>query len=191
MTSTPFHDLDAYLDLPRVSGLAVSPDGTRVVTTIAELNDERTEFVSALWELDPAGQRPARRLTRGAKGEAAPTFRSDGDLLFIATRPGADKDADKTASLWRLPAAGGEATEELALVGGVDGVRAARNADVTVAAAGLLASALDVADDTRLRALRKETKVSAVLHTNYPVRHWDHDLGPAQPHLLCSSGAGA
>jgi dipeptidyl aminopeptidase/acylaminoacyl peptidase len=32
--------------------------------------------------------------------------------------------------------------------------------------------------------VRKDNKISAVLHTGYPVRHWDHDLGPATPHLF-------
>ncbi|MGH3639540.1 MAG: S9 family peptidase, partial [Mycobacterium sp.] len=67
---TAFDDLDDFLALPRVSGLAVSPDGLRVVTTISELNEKRTEFVTSVWELDAAGERAARRLTRGAKGEA-------------------------------------------------------------------------------------------------------------------------
>src|SRR5215475_5296628 len=119
---TPFDDLDEFLALPRPSGLAVSPDGSRIVTLIAELNDKRTEFVSAIWELDPAGRRPARRLTRGAKGESAPAFTSDGDLLFVAARP-TEEDDKPPASLWRLPAAGGEAVEALALPGGVEGVR--------------------------------------------------------------------
>src|SRR5262245_60275958 len=101
---TPFHDLDAYLALPRVSGLAVSPDGARVVTTVTELNAKRTEYVSAIWELDPAGMRLARRLTRGAKGESSPVFAADGDLLFVAARPTEDDDKPP-ASLWRLPAA--------------------------------------------------------------------------------------
>ena len=44
MAQTPFDDLDKFLALPRASGLAVSPDGSRVVTSIAELNDKRTDF---------------------------------------------------------------------------------------------------------------------------------------------------
>ena len=71
---TPFDDLDAYLRLPRVSGLAVSPDGRRAVTMISELTDKGNEFVTAAWELDPDGQRGARRLTYGAKGESQPAF---------------------------------------------------------------------------------------------------------------------
>lgn len=183
MTSTPFHDLDAFLDIPRISGLAVSPDGSRVVTTISTLNSKRTEFVTALWELDPAGRQPARRLTRGLKGESAPVFTAGGDVLFLAVRP-TDDDDKPPAALWRLPALGGEAHEMLALPGGVSAAVSARGADVTVAAAPLLPSAGDVEADRVLRKQRKDNKVSAILHTGYPVRRWDHDLGPDQPHLF-------
>ncbi|MCV7173234.1 S9 family peptidase [Mycobacterium manitobense] len=185
--TTPFADLDEYLALPRVSGLAVSPDGRRVVTTIAELDKNRTEFVSAIWELDPAGEQPARRLTRGAKGESAPAFTAEGDLLFVAARP-APGDDSPPARLWRLPAAGGEAVEVLAPAGGVAGVRTARGADTTIVTVPLLTAATDIGDDARLRALRKDSKVTAVLHSGYPVRHWDHDLGPDHPHLLDTAG---
>jgi dipeptidyl aminopeptidase/acylaminoacyl peptidase len=188
MTATPFDELDEFLALPRASGLAVSPDGSRVVTSITELNDKRTEFISAIWELDQAGQHPARRLTRGAKGESSPAFTSDGDLLFVAARP-TEEDDKPPASLWRLPAAGGEAAEALALPGGVTAVRAARSAPATVVAAKLLRSASGVDEDKRLRALRKDNKVSAVLHSGYPVRYWDNDLGPDHPHLFDIDGA--
>jgi dipeptidyl aminopeptidase/acylaminoacyl peptidase len=186
--TTPFDDLDEFLALPRASGLAVSPDGSRVVTSIAELNEKRTEFVNAIWELDPEGRKPARRLTRGAKGESSPAFTAAGDLLFVAARP-TEEDDKPPASLWRLPAAGGEAVEALTLPGGVDGVRTARAAAVTVVAAKLLRSAAGVDDDKRLRTLRKDNKVSAVLHSGYPVRYWDHDLGPDHPHLLDVDGS--
>src|SRR3954470_5641814 len=104
MTETPFGDLDDFFALPRVSGLAVSPDGSRVVTTVSELSEKRTEYVNAIWELDPKGVATRRRLTRGAKGESAPAFTSSGDLLFIAVRP-TDDDDKPPAALWSLPAA--------------------------------------------------------------------------------------
>ena len=173
MTATAFDNLDDYLALPRVSGLAVSADGSRVVTTVAELNDKRTEYVSAIWEVDPAGERPARRLTRGANGDSSPAFTVDGDLLFVSSRPTAENtdDSEKPpASLWRLPAGGGEAIEVLSMPGGVSVVRTARGADATVVVAPLLPSARDVDDDRRLRDLRKDNKVNAILHSGYPVR---------------------
>jgi dipeptidyl aminopeptidase/acylaminoacyl peptidase len=191
MTATAFDNLDDYLALPRVSGLAVSPDGSRVVTTVAELNDKRNEHVSAIWELDPAGQRPARRLTRSANGESSPAFTADGDLLFVSSRPGADHADGGTkppAALWRLPAGGGEAVEVVSTPGGVSAVRAARAADRTVISSALLPAAHDVDEDRRLRDLRKDAAVTAILHTDYPVRFWNNDIGPDEPHLLDANG---
>jgi dipeptidyl aminopeptidase/acylaminoacyl peptidase len=189
MTETPFGDLDSFLALPRVAGLAVSPDGARVVTTISELNEKRTDFVTAVWELDPEGRRQARRLTRGAKGESSPVFTSDGDVLFVAERPTEDDDKP-AAALWRLPAEGGEAVETLSPPGGVDGVKTARGVAQAVVRAPLLPSANSVDDDRRLRKLRKDNKITAVLHTGYPIRYWDSDLGPDGPHLLALDLAG-
>src|ERR1700728_1501530 len=114
MTASAFDNLDDYLALPRVSGLAVSADGSRVVTTVAGLNDKRTEHIGAVWEVDPAGERPARRLTRGGSGESSPAFTIDGDLLFVSSRPSAENADDGTkppASLWRPCAGGGEGGE--------------------------------------------------------------------------------
>src|ERR1700742_2885826 len=110
MTATAFDNLDDYLALPRVAGLAVSAGGARVGTTVAELNDKLAGYVSAIWEVDPTGEKPARRLTRGPNGDTAPTFTVDGDLLFVSSRPIAESadGADKPpASLWRLAAGAG------------------------------------------------------------------------------------
>jgi dipeptidyl aminopeptidase/acylaminoacyl peptidase len=191
MTATAFDNLDDYLALPQVSGLAVSADGSRLVTTVAELNDKRTERVTAVWELDSTGEQPARRLTRGATGDSSPAFTADGDLLFVSSRPSADDIAGSTKpapSLWRLPAGGGEAVEALSMPGGVSAVRTARDADATVVVAPLFPAARDVEDDRRLRTLRKDNKVDAVLHTGYPVRFWNKDIGPDEPHLLDANG---
>lgn len=190
MTGGPFDELDDYIALPRVSGLAVSADGSRVVTTIAELNAAKTEYVTSIWEVDPLGDRQARRLTRGAKGESGPAFTSDGDLLFTSARP-SDDDDKPPAALWRLPAAGGEAERIAELPGGITAVRTARDAPVAAVAAPILPSAETVDDDRRLRNLRKDNKITAILHTGYPVRHWDHDLGPDENHLFLLGQDGA
>ncbi len=185
--ASPFGDLDDFLALPRVSGLAVSSDGSRVVTTITQLNATRTEFLSSLWELDPAGLQSARRITHGVMGESAPEFTVDGDLLFLSSRR-TDEDDQPPKSLWRLPAAGGEAVEVVVFPGGVAGVVSANAAATIVVASPMSASANDIDDDRRLRKARKDNKVSAVLHDGYPIRHWDHDLGPDRAHLFSVDG---
>ena len=186
---SPFHDLDHYLALPRVSGLALSPDGRRIVTAVATLNAKATDYVSALWELDPEGRRSARRITRSAKGEAGAAFASNGDLYFTSARPDPDRveedpDADPVSALWLLPANGGEARVVLNRFGGISTVLTARAADTTVVLAPVLAGAADEESDEKRRKSRKENKVQAILHTGYPVRFWDEDLGPSQPRLF-------
>ena len=42
-----------------------------------------------------------------------------------------------------------------------------------------------------MRNLRKDNKITAILHTGYPVRHWDHDLGPDETHLFVLGQDGA
>lgn len=195
MSGTAFESLDDYIALPRVSDLAVSADGLRIVTTVSELHANRTEYTSAIWELDPTGEAPARRITHGAKGESSPTFTADGDLLFTACRPaGDDDDGDKSASsssmassntaLWRLPAAGGEAELVVELPGGVTAVRSATTASTLAVVGPMLPSATSLEDDRRLRTLRDDGEVSAILHSGYPIRYWDKDLGPDENHVF-------
>ncbi|HYN18117.1 MAG TPA: S9 family peptidase, partial [Actinomycetes bacterium] len=70
----PTFDLERYLNLPRVAGLVLAPDGRRLVTSVAVPGPDGKQFTSALWELDPAGEANPRRLTRSAPGEANPAF---------------------------------------------------------------------------------------------------------------------
>jgi dipeptidyl aminopeptidase/acylaminoacyl peptidase len=182
---TPFHDFDHYLSIPRVSGLALSPDGSRLVTTVSTLNGKGTEFATSLWELDPAGQKHARRITRSAKGEAGAAFAANGDVYFTSARPDPDSpDEEPVNALWMLPADGGEARVALSRPGGVSRVMTAKDAEAAFVAAEVLAGAADEDDDAERRKSRKDKKVSAILHSEYPVRYWDADLGPGQPRIF-------
>jgi dipeptidyl aminopeptidase/acylaminoacyl peptidase len=190
-----FTNLDDYNALPRIEGLVLSPDGARLVCSVQTLSSDRTTFQTSLWEVDPDGVRPARRLTRSAAGESAPAFGAGGDLLFISKRPSGDKgskavgdvaDAADASSqvpaLWCLPVAGGEPRTLVSAPGGLTGVYVARDAGTVVVTGSVLPGAADT--DADRRAARKKAGVSALLHESTPVRHWDHDLGPDQVRLF-------
>ena len=191
---TAFDDLESYIALPRLSGLVLSPDGARLVTAVQTLDPKSTAYVTALWEVDPAGVAPARRLTRSAKGESGAAFTPSGDLLFTSGRPdpeAADGDDEAGADLWLLPAGGGEARVVAHRKAGVGDLAVAKDAPVLVVGSGVLPHAADDAQDEQLRKDRKEKKVAAILHTGYPVRFWDHDLGPDAPHWFVGTLDGA
>ncbi|MBG6183526.1 dipeptidyl aminopeptidase/acylaminoacyl peptidase [Arthrobacter sp. CAN_A214] len=182
--ATPFHDLEDFVALPRLSGLAMNSDGSRLVTSVATLNPKRTGYATALWDVDPSGERPAHRLTRSAEGESGAAFLATGDLLFTSARPDPGNEADdagKQASLWRLPARGGEAELLHSRPGGISSVATAAHADIAVVVAEVLAGASGEVEDAERRTARKDTGVAAILHSGYPVRYWDADLGPGEP----------
>ena len=184
--TTPFDSLDDFIGLSRIDGLALSPDGERVVLTVATLNREKTAYERALWLVAADGSGKPVRLTRSAKGESGVAFTGSGDILFVSARPDSSAEKDtEVAQLWMLPAAGGEARAVTRLVGGVSGIAAtAVGSDTVIIAADLLASSVDLESDATVRTERKDKKVAAILHESYPVRYWDSDLGPEQPHLL-------
>jgi dipeptidyl aminopeptidase/acylaminoacyl peptidase len=187
LPATPFHDLGAYVALPRLSGLAVSPDGRRLVTGIAEKSADGKKYVSALWELDPTGERDARRLTRSAPGESAPAFLPDGTLLFSSRRtdPTAspDEKPEELSRLWALPP-GGEARPVAARGSGISSFAIARDAGDVLFLASVLPGSASAEEDDRRRKARKDAGVNAILHDRHPVRYWDHDLGPQQSRLF-------
>ncbi|WP_347976661.1 alpha/beta fold hydrolase [Microbacterium sp. ProA8] len=184
--STPFDSLADYIALPRVEALALSPDGRTAVLTVAALKKDGTGYERALWAVPAHGGGTPRRLTRSAKGEAGAAFTASGDILFVSARPDSEGEADdESGQLWLLPAAGGEARPVTRLAGGVEAITATAEAsDRVVISASLLPGGDTLESEAALRAKRKEKKVSAILHDTYPVRFWDHDLGPAEPHLL-------
>ncbi|MGI8626535.1 MAG: prolyl oligopeptidase family serine peptidase [Geodermatophilaceae bacterium] len=183
----PFAKMADYNAIPRLAGLALSPDGTRLITSAATLNPEKTKWQTALWEVDPLGKNPARRLTRSAPGESAPVFASNGDLLFTSDRPDpdAEKDADEPKpGLWALPARAGEARLVLSRPGGVSAVAVARDSAAVAVVAAMHPGASDAKSDAERSKHRKDSGVTALLHEDYPIRFWDRDLGPAWPHVL-------
>jgi dipeptidyl aminopeptidase/acylaminoacyl peptidase len=187
---TDAFDFDAYLRLPRLSGLKVSPDGTRLIVAVGRPAPDGKKMHTSLWELDASGDRRPRRLTRSASGESAATFSRDGSILFTSSRPdpdaAPDADDEETSALWLLPVDGGEARLLARPSGGVDAVVAARGADVVAYAASVFPGAPDSAGDRERAAARKKAGVEALLFDSFPIRHWDAFHGPRERHLFAA-----
>ena len=181
---TVFADLESFLRMPRITGLTLDVEGTRLIATVSTADDRLAKYTDALWEIDPAGIHEPVRLTFSKEGESQPAFTADGSLLFTSSRPdpwATDPGPDR--ALWRLPAAG-EACVVVRTPGGIGAPRVARDAGTVIVTGSRLTGSADEDDDRVRRAARKEQGVTAILHDGMPIRFWDHELGDTEARVF-------
>jgi len=183
--------IDRMLQLPRLSSLQLSPDDKRLVVAVGTVAPDGKKMATSLWQVDPAGRSPARRLTRSQAGEAAGhAFLPDGSVLFASSRPDpgvkapSGDDAHPVHALWLLPPDGGEARPVFSPDGGVDGIVAARSSRFVAFGAQVHRGAADLPADEAKEKARRDAGVKALLFEGYPIRHWDHYLGPRHRRLF-------
>jgi len=180
MTAEAFADLAAFTALPRLTGLAISCDGSRLVATVQQPDEKGARYSSSIWEIGLDGSEP-QRLTHSSHGESDPAFLPDGSLLFVSARPGTDGESRDDAALWRLPVRG-EAALFADQPGGVGHPVVARTAGTVLMSGSRLAGS-SPDNDAERRTQRKDRKINAILHTGMPIRYWDHELGDVIPKL--------
>lgn len=192
---SPWVDLATFAATPRLGDLTLSHDGTTLVCSVQALDPAGTGYATSLWRIDPEGGAPARRLTRSVQGEAAAAFLRDGSLLFTSKRDvpalGETSPKESETALWCLPAEGGEAYVVARRDGGFGQVLTAADSDDVVLGVLMHEGMADDEADAAKREARRRRKVNAILHDAYPVRFWDHDIGPETLRLRTAVLAGS
>ncbi|MBJ7595270.1 MAG: S9 family peptidase [Candidatus Dormibacteraeota bacterium] len=195
-------DLEAFLAMPRLLNLHVSPDGARLALTIQTVAADGKSFVGAIWEVPTTGDGAPRRLSRNGADETARGFTADGSLLLTAPRPAADgADAAQASGVSGEMTTGGGASREphaLYVLGpgderprlvvapgaGVSEVLSARHSATVVVTTAMHPGSTTLQEDRAREQARMDAGVQARLVEHYPDRYWDHDIGPRQPRLL-------
>jgi poly(3-hydroxybutyrate) depolymerase len=177
MTST---SIETLLDATRLTGLETT-EGGRIVARVSAPDAKGTSYRSALVEID--GERLVP-LTRGSASVGAVALAEDGSTYFTAKRVGEDGEEAEDAQLWGLPPRG-EARELAARPGGFGGLAVAGRH--LLAELEVHSQATDEATHAELSATRTKAKVTAALHSGFPTRYWDHDLGPSRTVLAIAA----
>ncbi|MFJ9150538.1 prolyl oligopeptidase family serine peptidase [Streptomyces sp. NPDC102270] len=184
MANAPSTFHQRLVEQPRPTGLALAPDGTRLVASVQSLDEEGSRYVSELWEVDPAGRRDPRLVTGSCQGDRAPAFTVDGTLLFLSERGPQEPPG---AALWALTA-NGEAERIAHHPGGTTAFTAASRSATIAWTAALLPGAVDADTHAALLHERDRQGVTAVLYEATPTRADGADLGPAEPHAFVLRG---
>jgi dipeptidyl aminopeptidase/acylaminoacyl peptidase len=94
------------------------PDGSRVAFVVWRIDEQASDYRSAIWLASVDGSLPPRKLTSGVKRDTSPRWAPDGSrLAFISAR------GEKSPSqLYVLPLDGGEATKLTELEEDVTGI---------------------------------------------------------------------
>ena len=113
--------IDEALEAPQIGGLALSPDGTRVVYDVTRTNWKTNAFEHDLWIADRSGK--SFLLSTQEKTSSGAKWSPDGKwIAFLSDRPGqiAETKAD-TMQLYVIDPTGGEARQVTKLEDGVSG----------------------------------------------------------------------
>ncbi len=169
--------------MDRVSGPAVSPDGTRIVFTISALDLDANRRRTDLWIVGVDGS-GLRRLTNHPGTDTSPSWTADGkSVWFLSSRSG-------SMQVWKVPADGGEAVQATSLPLDVGGFVASRDDR-------MLAVSLEVFPDcdtlgcttTRLKE-REAARTTGQLFDRLFIRHWDTWFDGRRSHVFAVPAAG-
>ncbi|HZS25355.1 MAG TPA: S9 family peptidase [Gaiellaceae bacterium] len=96
---------DVY-ELVNAGDPRISPDGTRIAYVVTRIDEEASEYRSAIWVASFDGSDEPVQFTSGERRDGTPRWSPDGKWLAFASSRGDDK---APAALYAIPAVGGEA----------------------------------------------------------------------------------
>ncbi|HEX4438903.1 MAG TPA: S9 family peptidase, partial [Thermoanaerobaculia bacterium] len=172
--------------IPRVAGVAVSPDGRLAAYTVSTPDVAANASHSAVWVVPVGGEAAgrngvggeAKRVTSGENSDSDARFSPDGKTLaFLSTRDG-------TSEIWTMPVAGGDATKATSIPTGVDAFSWAPDGKSFIASATVFPGCSDAACLQKERDRRANATVKGRIADHVFIRHWNTWKDGTRSHIL-------
>ena len=167
--------LDDVMAIRQVSDPRISPDSSRVVYTITEIDMKANEENADLWLVSIAGGAP-RRLTSQTGDDRRARWSPDGaSIAFLSDRVSVDdegKRVEKRTQIWLMPLDGGEAQQLTSSPSAVSEFAWSPDGKQLVYVAATLP------DDHKAREERRKAGFDAVVAGEHRMRHlWTIAVG--------------
>ncbi len=154
------------VQLQRVGGFSLSPDGRQVAFASSTPDVEANASRSAIW-IVPAGGGEAVRMTSGEKRDTDPRFAPDGRrLAFLSNRDG-------SSQIWTLNLAGGDAAKATSFPTEVNGFTWSPDGKWFLITSDVFPECADTACLEKTLRARAAAKVRARVAERLLFRRWD------------------
>lgn len=166
-------------NLRRVSDPQASPDGRYVAYVLAETDMEANRRRTDLWLLDLHQKDPEpRRLTQHNANDSSPRWSADSRwIYFLSTRSG-------SSQVWRLPLAGGEATQVTHYPLDVGSLKVAPQGNRIAITMEVLPDCDTLECTQKKLEAEEKSKPTGQLYDRIFVRHWDAWKNGTRSHLF-------
>jgi dipeptidyl aminopeptidase/acylaminoacyl peptidase len=165
-------------NVKRVSGPALSPDGTWLAVTVTSYSMETNESASAIWLIATDGSR-TRQLTNGLKGDSSPVWSPDGTrIAFISGR------AENGSQVYMIPVDGGEAQQITTISTGASSHKFSPDGTKLYFISNVWPDLPDDAANKARAEERKNSKVKAHVIASPLYRYWNRWLTDGRAPML-------
>ena len=167
--------VESLWEIERLSGPALSPDGSQVVCARTCYDKSTNKTSSQLWLLSTFGGAPRALTTCGDKDQQAAWSPHGDRIAFIAKRERAGQ-ADATAQLYVIAPDGGEATSVSDIAAGIEAFKWMPDGKHIVCIAWVWPELKGLKAQNRQHKSFSERKESGYVTSEGYYRYWDHNL---------------
>ncbi len=159
----------------RIGGLALSPDGQRVVCAVTTHSMADNSAATQLWLL-PTDRAAPRRLTNTGGKDGQPAWSPTGERIAFVAKRDQQGRRDTTAQLYVIAADGGEARRISDFAPGIESFKWLPDGRRIVFAAWVWPGLKGLAAQAKAHQANANRKDSGYATSEAYYRHWDHQI---------------
>ncbi len=168
--------------IERLSDIHISRAMGRIVFTATHLHEDGDRYLSTIYripfDLELRDRDKIRVMTQRGRLDYQPRFAPKGELTFISTRN------DNIPQVFLIHSDGGEAQQITNVLTGVEKFEWLPDGENLIIQSSVYPDLDTQAENIQRDRDKEKSKVEGIILEGYPIRNWNHYIGPKYPHLF-------